>query len=456
LTEVWTFTGAARALSTGPSCDDTPTTYSAPMVGCSLPKRSPDDILARLGLAATGAFLFATGFRIFPATAVSRLAVLASFALYGVAFASWGLAIVSKAPLKPAIEAVLGAGALLGIIVGVSYGILFEIPNYGTDVIALAHAGGEVLLDGVNPYSVERDDVQSILDRMNLRSGLFTTTIDGDPVPGVTYYPALHVLVFIPFVAIGLPDLRWVVLAFELTALIVIWSVVSQRARYLIPAVLLLEPYLTVIFTSGGVTDWLWVLPLCIAALFLHRDDFAWAGFWLGLACAVKQQPWFVVPFATIWVIHRIVEKRNSALYPSLARPLGSFVGMMGLAFLLPNLPFILWAPMDWVNGVLGPLLLDLVPDGQGLVLLITTGLLDLNRTLFGLLVFGLTVAVAIAYHAKFNRFRNLLWLLPPMILFFSFRSLHSYFIFWLPLAALWIDIEGSDSLTPALRHPTP
>jgi hypothetical protein len=403
---------------------------------------SSNDVWARFGLAAGGAFLFATGFRIYPAASSSTLVAVVSLLVYGTAFALWGIALATRQPFKPWTQVALGLGALIGIVVSVSYGILHEIPGYGTDVIALAHAGGEVLLDGVNPYSIQREDVLPILERMNLREGLFTQTASGDPVPGVTYYPGLHVLAYTAFVALGIPDLRWATLVFEVLALTVLWFAVSPKSRFLIPAVLLVEPYMTVIFTSGGVTDWVWVLPLVVSAIFLSRSGYAWAGFWLGLACAVKQQPWFAVPFVTIWVIHRVLSNRTLVSNDSGLKTVASFAAMLLLGFALPNLPFVLWAPADWLRGVLGPLLLDLMPDGQGVVVFVTSGLLSLSRLQFGVLLALIVVLLAGAYYMRFARLQHLLWLLPPIALFFSYRSLHSYFVFWLPVAAMWIDLE--------------
>ncbi|MGH8546530.1 MAG: hypothetical protein ACREX3_23525 [Gammaproteobacteria bacterium] len=423
--------------------------YPLSMVAHVMARTPPDDLLARFGFAGVGAFLFSTGFRIFPASGTSALATITTFVIYGGAFLCWGFALIWRGPYRPWTQSSLAIAAVLGLVASVSYGILYEIPNYGTDVIALAHAGGEVLLDGVNPYSVDREDVLPILDSMNLRDGLFTQTLSGEPVPGVIYYPGLHVLAYTVFVAAGVPDLRWATLVFELAALTVIWFAISPRSRWLIPTALLLEPYLMVIFTSGGVTDWLWVLPLSVAAVFLHKREHSWAGLWLGLACAVKQQPWFVVPFMTIWIIQQIRGKRENESSIPVLTTISSFLGMVGLGFLLPNLPFILWSPGDWAQGVLGPALLDLVPDGQGVTSLVNQGVLNLTRTQFGVMTLILITVLSAAFFVYFDRAKHMVWLLPPVVLFFAYRSLHSYFVFWLPVAAMWLDLEVTERPRP-------
>lgn len=411
------------------------------MVARALSRIQPDDLLARFGLAAVGGFLFATGFRIFPASSISTLATIGTLLMYGGAFLLWGFALALKSPVKPGVHAVLAVAVIVGIVASVSYGILYEIPSYGTDVMALTHAGAEVLLDGINPYSVERNDVLPILERLNLREGLFTQTVSGRPVQGVTYYPGLHVLAYTAFAALGVSDLRWATLVFELMALTFIWLAISPRSRWLIPALLLLEPYSMVIFTTGGNTDWLWALPLVVSALFLHKGRFGWAGLWLGVACAAKQQPWFAVPFVTLWAI-RQVRNRNTASSTGAANALGSFFAMLGLGFFLPNLPFIMWSPKEWLQGVLGPSLLDLIPDGQGIVILTTSGLLNLTRAQLSLLALFIMAVLCFLFFVYFDRLKHLLWLLPPIVLFFAHRSLHNYFVFWLPVAAMWLDLE--------------
>jgi hypothetical protein len=56
---------------------------------------------------------------------------------------------------------------------------------------------------------------------------------------------------------------------------------------------------------------------------------------------------------------------------------------------------------------------------------------------------------------------RNMLWVLPAVVLFFSHRSLHNYFIFWIPVAALWLDLETfptrhASAIEPLHEHSPP
>jgi uncharacterized membrane protein len=274
-----------------------------------------------------------------------------------------------------------------------------------------------------------------LLNSIGYHDALATPTV-GPPLERLFYYPAGHVLFFVPPLAVGLNDLRWVTLAVELVTLGLIWWAVSPATRLVLPVVILLEPYLATIFTFGGNSDWLWVLPLAACAYLLHQGDLAWAGFWLGIACAIKQQPWFVLPFILIYAW----KTRGS----SKGRGVGVMVAMTAAGFILPNIPFLLWNPEAWLEGVLGPLVLNLAPAGQGISLLSSQGWVELTKPFLISVMVIITVICLVAYWRYFPRMKNLLWVLPGIILFVSPRSLHSYFVYWIPLAALWLDMEYS------------
>jgi hypothetical protein len=199
-----------------------------------------------------------------------------------------------------------------------------------------------------------------------------------------------------------------------------------------------MDQNLTVFFTSGSLTDWLWVLPLVITAIFLHRERFGYAGIALGIACAMKQQPWFLVPFALIWVYQTLSGRERISRRDGTA----AFLTGTGAGFLFLNLPFMVWSFGDWWQGIMHPLFGDMVPDGQGFALLSSRGLLPIPGQTYtvGLAVFA--VLTMWAYAHWFDRLQNLLWVLPAAFLLLSHRSFHSYFIYWVPLALLWLDLR--------------
>ena len=125
-------------------------------------------------------------------------------------------------------------------------------------------------------------------------------------------------------------------------------------------------------YAVGGVTDALFV-PLLIGAVYRwdrfphQRGPIAWRGpVLLGLAMAVKQTPWLVLP---------VPRRRHRARGVSPRWPGRDPAGVVPLPRLsplppsrVPNLPFVVMAPRPWLSGVLTPIASHTVPAGQGLV----------------------------------------------------------------------------------------
>jgi uncharacterized membrane protein len=388
-------------------------------------------------LIGVAAFAFSVGFKVHAAQGTPW--IILQMMAYLVALVCLILAFVVRdgwsARVQTSIAVILGCL----LVVAVGYEIAVLNPTYGTDVIAFAHGGGEILLNGENPYAASPDEVREVAERFGVQ---LTRTSDGSVIDWLISYPSAHVLSFTAFLAVGLSDLRWGILIVELLALAVIWRALSPKARLFAPLVLLLEPFLAVVFTGGGVTDWLWVLPVAIAAICLNRGLYGYAGLALGVACAVKQHPWFVVPFVLVWVVQTLRAESGNKLSDGAKDSLGAFVFGVGAGFLVPNLPFLLWDPGSWLKSVLSPALGEMVADGHGLALLVARDLVGLPSGVFaGLVGFGI-VAGLVVYARYFDRLQNLLWVIPPVIMFLSYRSLHSYFVFWLPIAVLWLDLR--------------
>ncbi len=405
----------------------------------SVPPRV-DQFLARLGLIATAGFSFSAGMKVYQGAGVWPPSVAVGLGLYVCALLCLVSAFVLADPRSRRSQGLIATVIVAALISLVAYDIAFGGREYGTDAIAFAHAGAELLLDGSNPYSAPSDTVSVTVDRFGVPETFITRTSNGQVIDQLISYPAGHVIAYTGALALGVDELRWATLFFEVAALAVIWLALSTTARFVVPIVLLVEPNLVVSFTTGGLTDWLWVLPLAVCAVFLHRMQFTYAGLALGIACAVKQQPWFAVPFVVAWVV---MQTQGSEADLRRSARLGLVGGLIG-GFAALNLPFFIWSPPDWMSGVLSPLLSDLVPDGQGPSLLASRGFLPVSPT-----AFTVTMAVAlglalILYVKWFVRLQDALWILPPIVLFLSYRSFHSYMIYWLPIAVLWLDLRSN------------
>lgn len=398
-----------------------------------------DDLgfLGRMALVAVAAFLFFTGFKISGAQSPSLGWVLVELLLYVGAIGFLFGAVLVGEGWSQRIQLAVALALGLALVFSVSYEILVLNPSYGTDVLAFAHGGAEMLLEGENPYEATSNDVERIAGRFGVGR---TFTEAGEPIDWLISYPSLHVLAFTFFVGVEVADLRWALLFIEVVTLAVIWRLLSPRVRLMAPLIILLEPYLSTVFTGGGVTDWLWVLPVVGGAVSMHQRRFGWSGLLLGLACAIKQHPWFVVPFALIWVI-KTVRRETDRSDPRRSAVL-SFVGALAAGFVVPNLPFILWSPLSWFESVMSPAFGQLSTAGHGLAILTQRGLIDVSSLVYLSVFLGAAMALMIIYYVQFNRVQDVLWLMPIALLFLSHRALHSYFVFWLPVVIIWLDMR--------------
>jgi hypothetical protein len=151
----------------------------------------------------------------------------------------------------------------------------------------------------------------------------------------------------------------------------------------------------------------------------------------LGLACAVKQTPWFCLPLILIGLGIE-ARRRDESAWRMPVRYLALAVG----AFAVCNLPFVIWGPRAWVDGVLLPFTKPLVADGQGLVTFALHGLTG------GVVLPLLSVAGALAYLALLAAFvvwypaMKVVWLLVlPVVLLVPGRSFSGYLIDLFPAA---------------------
>jgi len=173
---------------------------------------------------------------------------------------------------------------------------------------------------------------------------------------------------------------------------------------------------------SGGGTDAIF-LPFVILAVW-RWDRYGkakgagvarWVGpIALGLACSIKQTPWFLVPFLVIGIY---IETRRDRRNP--IPVLGRYLGIVVAVFAAVNLPFAIWSPSAWWHGTLTPLTQPLVADGQGLVALALHGLTggaDLKLLMYSSTLALLAVlAVYITWYRQVKR----IWLLLLPVSFF-------------------------------------
>ena len=228
------------------------------------------EFLARAAFIAAAVYAFNSGLRMYQGAGIWAPAIPLGLLLYTAAAGCLAAAFVVRRPHEHRPQLWVGMVLFVAIISSVGFEIGFANRVYGTDGIAFAHASAELLIGGENPYEVSSGSLDEVLDRFNVPDSFVTRSTTGEDVDRLVSYPGGHVLVYTAAVAMGIEDLRWATLVFELAALSVIWLALSPLGRLFVPFALVLESNLSVFFTSGGVTDWLWVLPLVFTALFLH------------------------------------------------------------------------------------------------------------------------------------------------------------------------------------------
>ena len=385
-------------------------------------------ITARILAVITAAILFQVGSVIFhllnPLGNLVRVGVL--FAVYAMAFV---LLIAAASNIDIEIWGGRLAYATLAIFLAAVSIAYFSntAGRIGTDGLLFARYSVDLLLEGKNPYA---HSMLPAFDEYPIREEYVTYKIDGNIVTSLSY-PALSVLVFLPQALLGIPNLN---LTSVFVILLVLLFLIRESPTYLkfAPfAVLFTDPSL-IAFSFGGVFDIIWVFPLLIAMKFWYVGRIRAAAFAVGLACAVKQTPWFITPFLAIWLYERS-EDVEEFLQVAI-RCIG--YGLAG--FLLPNLPFIVWDFRAWIDGVLTPIAgggVPLVKQGAGLTMLSVANMYPLPKSFFTLSMFIAIIVLLIGYSLYFNRVKWMVWLVPAVVLWFNYRSLQNYFVFFIPIA---------------------
>lgn len=304
------------------------------------------------------------------------------------------------------------------------------IGNYGTDALAFNQYAGQLAQHGLNPYVHSMARAYALFD---VRPRDYTYTFTGAHVTALSY-PALSFLIYVPLLALG-----WTT---NLAPLVNVcaWAVTAAMMfvlspRQLRPVVLLFSGFgIYAVFAGGGVTDVLFMPLLTLAAYRWDRfgtSRWSYAGpVAFGLAMAIKQTPWPMLPFLLIalW----LDQSRRTGTADGLRRA-GRYLATALVAFAIPNLPYLVASPHAWLDGVLTPLH-SLVPTGLGTVALsIYVHMGGGSMTAFTLaevLMFALSL---VAFVGTYPLLRSACWILPALPFLFASRSNLNYFAALIP-----------------------
>ncbi len=292
--------------------------------------------------------------------------------------------------------------------------------TYGTDSAATTHYAAELFAQGKNPYV---QDMTPAFSRFQIP---WATEREDGPYDPHFQYPALSFLIYVPFLLAGLADARIILLIFFLLTLLLIYLTAPRWLKPLVLIPFFISPEI-LSYTLGSVTDIVWLFFLVASALLWKRRDAS--ALLYGVAISLKQHPWFLAPFLLVRLWQESQGLPRGARLEMLVR----YFGIAEVVFLLTNGPFLLAAPRAWADGVLTPALATVI-DGQGLSTLSQIGLVYAPRTFYSLASLVVLAALWMIYALNFKRMAHAIWLFPAIVLWFAYRSLQSYVIYWIPL----------------------
>ncbi|HEY7857863.1 MAG TPA: hypothetical protein VIC82_05135 [Candidatus Nanopelagicales bacterium] len=316
-------------------------------------------------------------------------------------------------------------------------------PSYGTDAVAFNERAARLLLAGQNPYG---QDLSQALEDFQVPPIFHTLRLDGGSVDLLSYPAGSFLPIALAVLAgVGVQAGNLVNLVFWSASCLLVGRLLPQPFRWVGIVLLLNQFYLG--YVLGGVTDVVY-LPFLVLGLW-RWDRFRMPGVagverWIGpiamgLACTVKQTPWFFLPFLLVGLWY---EARARGL-PA-GRIVTSYAGRVAVTFLVLNLPFLLWGPADWVRGALLPLVEPTVPDGVGFVSwMVIGGVGGGDLTLLAVASALILIVVLLAYTAAYDRWKRFWPLVVPIFFVVPARSLASYLIMTLPAALVAVATVG-------------
>ncbi|MBV9281054.1 MAG: DUF2029 domain-containing protein [Chloroflexi bacterium] len=289
---------------------------------------------------------------------------------------------------------------------------------------------------GLRAYPSDGAIEQALLNVLHYRD------TQGVPVPSEFEskynYPAGSFLVILPFVWMGVQDMRFLYTLAILAMAVYLWARMPRSLRLLVP-LLLLANVPIIAHAAGGQPDPIYGLMLMIGYAEWRRR---WTSpLAMGLATATKQLAWFFLPFYLLLVIRRFGWREAARRS-----------GLIGLTFLLTNGPFILLSPGGYLASISAPMRDPMFPLGIGIIALFASNVLPLlPKVAFTLAELGSWLAcVAASLRLRFlTPASGVVFAALP--LFFAWRSLVNYF-YLVPLLVLAVALAER---SPAARSET-
>lgn len=305
---------------------------------------------------------------------------------------------------------------------------LWSGTRFGTDALLFSRYSVDLLLAGRNPFAESMEPAVRIYDAEILH---VTPQVDGGHIDSLSY-PAGMVWAFLPQAITGLGKGNLAATLLVAAAAVLIFLIFEGPPSLAIaPIAIMLGARNLVWASAGGVLDALWVIPLLVAMHYWHREDYGRSAVAYGLAAGTKQTVWPIAPALAIWLWNDAADVDEF-----LARAVTCIRG--GLAgFLVLNLPFMVWDFGAWGRSVFTPIAsgAPMVHQGVALTLLTTSDVYALPKTYFTMLTVASFAVILGVYALYWDRMQWAAWIIPPLVLFWYYRSLNSYFVWFLPVA---------------------
>jgi uncharacterized membrane protein len=409
------------------------------------------DLPERIGWSLVALLVCYTGLQVWEGSLDLPGANVAAVVLIGVGLvAIWSMWGRREAP---------GRRTQLALLVVLAAGLAYQSamswvfdPSYQTDSVAFSQYAASLALHGHNPYLHSMQPAYSLF---NVPTIFHTFQLDGGSVTSVSY-PAGMFLVNVPLLALGVHTqaANIVDLAFWIVGIFVLWRCLPARARWVAGVLGATSVYVN--FVIGGLTDAVFI-PFVILAVYRwdrFSDDWGtrrwarWVGpISLGIACSLKQTPWFLIPFL---VIGTALEARAGSR--AWARITAAYVATVAAVFAAVNAPYIIWSPAAWAKATLVPFLSPTVPDGQGLVNLTLFERLG-GGDLFLFTALGVLAVVLswLWFVVDYPRLKTAWVPLVALSFFLPTRSFASYLFMLVPAA-----LVAATTVRPSVAVPLP
>jgi len=394
-----------------------------------------DELASRLLLLMLGALLMRLAVRTWPAVEAGGLAGAIPTMLFmalAVQIALLSIADIDLEEHGRTIGYGIVASLTLLVIAMLAVSGSSWITKLGSDVLAFTSYSAELVVEGQNPFAMSMApslELPGAPEAATYRTDGSIVTQWSYPAGTLIPYGAQYALV--GRTAVGI----------RLTSIIGV-GILAALLVHAVPAVYAPAAPLSLVAgqnlwfgAAGGLNDMWWVLFAAGALLLWARDKRLLAAGTLGVACAMKQQPWVILPFLAVWVA------RESDSIMAFVRTGGSYIAAGLASFGLINLPWILQNPQAWLTSVLVPL----GAGGDAPLLSRGVGIAALNYAdagtiphgaFFGIIAIVVATLMA-AYWRWFETVKWAAWVAPMVVFYWTPRSLPSYFYWVVPLALL-------------------